>query len=207
MRLRLEFRESVSCQQVSYLQGLNIPNNSVCNMVSRAPRILAQDLEQNLKPVVSFIEGRGVTGEQYASSLCGWLCSVLSCCTTRCGKVSWHISGCDSCWPTAGTGLAQLLAAHPKLLLYTVSSDDKVLQLGRAFAQVDVVEKNGQRSANVSYWREGASFITAPLSPWRPGNSCQPTFLCFTVSPLFVWACTSIRCYSVLGIARCCSRR
>lgn len=70
----------------------------------------------------------------------------------------------------AGAGLAQLLQSHPKVLLYTVA-DGSYLQLGRARAQIDVVEKNGQRHANVSYWREGAAFVTAPLAPWKPGNS------------------------------------
>ena len=84
--------------------------------------------------------------------------------------------GCTSlgslaCALPAGPALALLLAAHPKLLLYTVSSDSTVLERDRARAQVDVVERGGQRHANVSYWRDGAAFVTAPLAPWKPGNS------------------------------------
>lgn len=131
--VKREFETTVDrCKEnITYLQGLGIPNNNVCNMTSRAPRLLAQDLEQSLKPIVSCIEKRGVSGAP----------------------------------------LALLLSQHPKLLLYTVSSDGRHLELGRARAQVDVSEKNGQRSANVLYWREGAAFIKSPLSPWRPSDS------------------------------------
>lgn len=76
----------------------------------------------------------------------------------------------DSCDYPAGQSAAQLLQQHPKLLLYTVLSDGSKLQRGQARASVDVVERNGAKFANVNYWREGAAFNTAPLTPWRPSS-------------------------------------
>ena len=70
----------------------------------------------------------------------------------------------------AGQAAAQLLQQHPKLLLYSVLSDGSKLQRGQARASVDVVERNGAKFANVNYWREGAAFNTAPLTPWKPNN-------------------------------------
>ncbi|KAK9853096.1 hypothetical protein WJX84_012124 [Apatococcus fuscideae] len=70
----------------------------------------------------------------------------------------------------SGQAAAQLLQQHPKLLLYTVLSDGSKLQRGQARASVDVVERNGAKFANVNYWREGAAFNTAPLTPWKPSS-------------------------------------
>lgn len=68
----------------------------------------------------------------------------------------------------AGSALAVLLEAHPNLLTYSVSADGKQLEKELARASVDVVERHGRKVAGVSYWREGASFETAPVSPLRP---------------------------------------
>lgn len=61
-----------------------------------------------------------------------------------------------------------LLEAHPNLLTYSVSADGKQLEKGRARASVDVVERGGARVAGVSYWREGATFASAPVAPYKP---------------------------------------
>ena len=70
----------------------------------------------------------------------------------------------------AGQAAAQLLQQHPKLLLYTMLSDGSKMQRGQARASVDVVERDGAKFANVNYWREGAAFNTAPLTPYRPNS-------------------------------------
>ncbi|KAI7845626.1 hypothetical protein COHA_000912 [Chlorella ohadii] len=67
-----------------------------------------------------------------------------------------------------GAALAGLLEAHPNLLTYTVSADGKQLEKGQARASVDVSERHGAKVAGVSYWREGASFQTAPVAPLKP---------------------------------------
>lgn len=61
-----------------------------------------------------------------------------------------------------------LLEAHPNLLTYRVSGDGKQLEKGQARASVDVEERGGRRVAGVSYWREGASFQSAPVAPYKP---------------------------------------
>lgn len=61
-----------------------------------------------------------------------------------------------------------LLEAHPNLLTYSVSADGKQLEKGKARASVDVVERDGRRLAGVSYYREGTSFGSTPVSPYRP---------------------------------------
>ena len=75
---------------------------------------------------------------------------------------------CPSPLCLAGAALAGLLEAHPNLLTYTVSADGKQLEKGQARASVDVSERHGAKVAGVSYWREGASFQTAPVAPLKP---------------------------------------
>lgn len=70
--------------------------------------------------------------------------------------------------PLAGAALVRLLEAHPNILTYTVSADGKQLEKGAARASVDVVERGGRRAAGVSYWRDGASFASAPVAPYKP---------------------------------------
>jgi hypothetical protein len=69
---------------------------------------------------------------------------------------------------SAGKALVTLLEAHPNLLTYRVSGDGKQLEKGKGRASVDVVERNGQRVAGVSYWREGATFQSTPVAPYKP---------------------------------------
>lgn len=61
-----------------------------------------------------------------------------------------------------------LLEAHPNLLTYSVSASGKQLEKGQARASVDPEERDGQRAAGVSYWREGAAFASAPVAPYKP---------------------------------------
>lgn len=65
-----------------------------------------------------------------------------------------------------GEPFLRLLRDYPRLLLFTPTADGKVLQMGDCYAEVDVVEGKG----HVSYWREGAAFATAPVSPRKPGS-------------------------------------
>ncbi|PSC75702.1 regulator of CO2-responsive genes isoform B [Micractinium conductrix] len=62
----------------------------------------------------------------------------------------------------SGKTLVTLLEAHPALLTYYVSADGKHLEKGASRASADVQELNGRRVAGASYWREGASFASAP---------------------------------------------
>ena len=62
-----------------------------------------------------------------------------------------------------------MLEVYPKLLTYEVAPGGKMLQRGKARAQVELVNLNGKGQAvNVHFWREGAAFKTAPVSPWKP---------------------------------------
>lgn len=77
---------------------------------------------------------------------------------------------CKLC--TAGDAFLALIKDYPRLLTFDVSSDGRHLQLGEARAAVDVTnDRYRGRVANVSYWRDGASFETAPVSPMRPSSS------------------------------------
>lgn len=72
----------------------------------------------------------------------------------------------------AGEGLLRLLRDYPRLLLFTPGPDGKVLQYGEARASVGIVQDlKGASVANVSYWREGAAFETAPVAPIKPSTS------------------------------------
>lgn len=70
----------------------------------------------------------------------------------------------------AGKTLVTLLEAHPALLTYYVSADGKHLEKGASRASADVQELNGRRVAGASYWREGASFASAPVAPYKPSG-------------------------------------
>jgi hypothetical protein len=74
------------------------------------------------------------------------------------------------CCRVAGQALVRLLEAHPNLLTYSVSADGKRLEKGQARASIDVVQKDGKPVAGVSYWREGASFQSAPVAPYKPNG-------------------------------------
>ena len=80
---------------------------------------------------------------------------------------SFRVPGAEaSC--TAGEGLGKLLSAHPKLLLYTKTADGKSLELGQARAAASVSTSNGTGLGHVSYWRDGAAFVSSPVAPWSP---------------------------------------
>ena len=69
----------------------------------------------------------------------------------------------------AGEALKTLLQDYPRLLLFAPSPDGKVLHYDQTRASVDVVHDRYRGTfGNVSYWREGAAFETAPLSPLKP---------------------------------------
>lgn len=70
-----------------------------------------------------------------------------------------------------GEAFLRLLRDYPRLLTFDVSSSGSTLELGPARAEVDVIEDAHRgRIANVSYWRDGAAFETAPVSPRKPGT-------------------------------------
>lgn len=71
----------------------------------------------------------------------------------------------------AGDAFVRLIRDYPRLLTFDVSSNGQTLELGPARAEVDVIEEQYRgRISNVSYWREGAAFETAPVSPRKPGS-------------------------------------
>ncbi len=48
--------------QVSFLEGLGIPSQSICNMASMVPKILGVE-ESTAKELVEFLKGRGLNGK------------------------------------------------------------------------------------------------------------------------------------------------
>ena len=48
--------------QLSYLEGLGIPSQSICNMASMVPKILGVE-ESTAKELVEFLKGRGLNGK------------------------------------------------------------------------------------------------------------------------------------------------
>ena len=48
--------------QTSYLEGLGIPNQSVCNMASMCPKILGVE-QSRAKDIVDFLKGRGLNSK------------------------------------------------------------------------------------------------------------------------------------------------
>jgi hypothetical protein len=119
-----------SCEHIEgvikCLTSLGIPNDQICNMVAMVPAIFGLDPDKQIKPVVDYIQSRGVSG----------------------------------------SALVRVLELHPKLLTY--SPDGKHLRRGKALAEVDVIEQDGKKLANVIYWREGAVFQSAPIAPAKP---------------------------------------
>ncbi|GIL74699.1 hypothetical protein Vretimale_2333 [Volvox reticuliferus] len=68
------------------------------------------------------------------------------------------------------SGIPDLVLKHPRIFEYRVTEDGKNLKKGKARIQVDVVpvSANGETAAAVNYFREGASFLEAPVSPVGP---------------------------------------
>ena len=71
----------------------------------------------------------------------------------------------------AGDLLVSTLERHPRLLTYSAPADGGgPLCSGAARASVALVDApgGGPPAVSVSIWREGAAFLTAPVSPWKP---------------------------------------
>ncbi|PNW71375.1 hypothetical protein CHLRE_16g651650v5 [Chlamydomonas reinhardtii] len=68
------------------------------------------------------------------------------------------------------SGIPDLVLKHPRIFEYKLSADGSELVKGRARIQVDVVPvgANGEQACAVNYFREGASFMEAPVSPVGP---------------------------------------
>lgn len=68
------------------------------------------------------------------------------------------------------TGVPDLVLKHPRMFEYRLTEDGKSLHKGKARIQVDVVPvgTNGEMAVAVNYFREGASFLEAPVSPVGP---------------------------------------
>lgn len=72
----------------------------------------------------------------------------------------------------AGELLKTTLERHPRLLAYDApASAGGPLASGGARASVALVDAPAGKAVSVSLWREGASFLTSPVSPWRPAES------------------------------------
>lgn len=68
------------------------------------------------------------------------------------------------------TAIPDLVLKHPRIFEYKLTPDGKELAKGKARIQVDVVPAglNGEKACAVNYFREGASFMEAPVSPVGP---------------------------------------
>ncbi|KXZ54172.1 hypothetical protein GPECTOR_5g269 [Gonium pectorale] len=68
------------------------------------------------------------------------------------------------------SGVPDLVLKHPRIFEYKLTPDGKALAKGRARIQVDVVPAglDGSMACAVNYFREGASFLEAPVSPVGP---------------------------------------
>ena len=60
---------TVKLLQVSYLESLGMPTQAVCHIIALTCKILDLDVEEDLKPVVEYIENQGVSSESACSAL------------------------------------------------------------------------------------------------------------------------------------------
>ena len=66
-------------------------------------------------------------------------------------------------------GVPDLVLKHPRIFEYRVAPGQDYLAKGAARIQVDIVPlPGGGKAAGVAYFREGASFLTSPVSPVGP---------------------------------------
>ena len=68
----------------------------------------------------------------------------------------------------AGEELAQFLESNPTVLTYSVSSNEKYLENGKARISLVRVQQHGEQVPGIIQWRDGAQFATAPVSPRMP---------------------------------------
>ncbi|GFR46210.1 hypothetical protein Agub_g7749, partial [Astrephomene gubernaculifera] len=72
------------------------------------------------------------------------------------------------------TAIPDLVLKHPRIFEYRLTPDGKALAKGAARIQVDVLPAGGpaaggaDKVVGVNYFREGASFLEAPVSPVGP---------------------------------------
>lgn len=64
--------------------------------------------------------------------------------------------------------IADLAFQHPRIFEYRVTDGGKLLSKGQARVKVDVLPVPGGPACAVTYYREGASFLSAPVSPALP---------------------------------------
>lgn len=133
-------------------------------------RILKMEFETSpsrVEAVVNFLEGLGLPTH--------WVCNMASRVPGILGREPntelQAVLDYIQRQGVRGDALLRILRDYPRLLLFTPSSDGKVLELGQTRAAVDVIQVPGRGPvANVSYWRAGAAFETAPVSPLKPGS-------------------------------------
>lgn len=68
----------------------------------------------------------------------------------------------------AGEELAHFLESNPTVLTYSVSSNEKYLENGKARISLVRVQQDGEQVPGIIQWRDGAQFATAPVSPRMP---------------------------------------
>lgn len=67
--------------------------------------------------------------------------------------------------------IPDVVLKHPRIFEYKVMEDGKALQKGAARIQVDAVPlPEGRNAVAVNYFREGAAFLGAPVSPMPPAQ-------------------------------------
>lgn len=148
----------------------------ICNMVSLCMEILECEVEV-LKPVIEYLKKQGVTGifapfwltctvgsfalfePQFVSfiKLKEILCAML--------LESVCINFVHLC---THTDIPALLLMNPKLLSYSRSANGKVLERGSMRAAVVSTPPGDLASVRIAIYREGTTFGTSPISPWKP---------------------------------------
>lgn len=111
--------------------------------------------------VVSYLKSLGIPNHNVENMV--FLCKdILGRSADEVKAVVEHIEGKG----LKGETLINFLTSYPKLLAYTPNGDN--LEKGKTRATVKSESRNGQEYWGVVFWREGAAFNTAPVSPQKP---------------------------------------
>lgn len=151
------------------LLGLAWEKPWVEQIVDRVMKGMLRTTEERTKDVIAYLTSIGLKQDE--------VCNMASISVvllglnpeTRLKSVVDYLKGRG----VPDASIPDLVLKHPRIFEYKLTEDGKALAKGKARIQVDVVPMGllGSESVvAVNYFREGASFLEAPVSPVGPAR-------------------------------------
>lgn len=160
------YRLPVTIERVQkYLMGVGWEKAWVEQIVDRVMKNMLRTTEERAKSVVEYLLSLGLRQDE--------ICNMASISVVLLGlNPETRMKAVVEYLKKRGVpdgGIPDLVLKHPRIFEYKVSEDGVTLYKNKARIQVDVLPiPSGEKVVGVNYYREGASFLEAPVSPVTP---------------------------------------